>query len=101
MILVIALGHIAYGALTIYLASLDAADLPPKIFNAITATGATWVEWKRTFFWGGIYTIGVGGGCHYSGNWRCQSKDLGKDCLVANVPCLVAKTICRRSKKCE
>lgn len=60
LIILIGLAYIAYGAFSIYFASLNVADLPANISNDINATGATWEEWKKAFFRGGVYAIGMG-----------------------------------------
>ena len=53
IIFLIGFAYIAYGAYAIYIASLNVADLSARISQDITATGATWAKWKRTFFRGG------------------------------------------------
>jgi len=60
IILLIGIAYITYGAFTIYLASWNITDLTPKMLQDIYATGATWEEWKRSFFRGGAYVMGLG-----------------------------------------
>lgn len=60
IIILIGTAYISYGAIAIGAASFNVADLPPKMARYISSTGATWDEWKRTFFRGGIWGMGLG-----------------------------------------
>ncbi len=54
------IAYVAYGAFAIYVASLNVADLSPKMVYDLFATGATWEEWKKSFFRGGVYSMVLG-----------------------------------------
>lgn len=60
IISLIGLAYFAYGAYAIYISSLNVADLSARISQDVTATGATWADWKRTFLRGGAYAMGLG-----------------------------------------
>jgi hypothetical protein len=60
IILMTGIAYIIYGAFAIYVASLNVADLTPKMVYDVYSTGTTWEEWKRSFFCGGAYAMGLG-----------------------------------------
>ena len=89
MILLIGLAYIAYGAFAIYLASQNIADLPTKITYDILATGATWEEWKKTFYRGGAYTIGLGVVSVIAGLGLIRTKSWGRTIWLFLSPILL------------
>jgi hypothetical protein len=60
IILMTGIAYAAYGAFAIYVASLNVADLTPMMAHDVYATGVSWEEWKRSFFRGGAYAMGLG-----------------------------------------
>lgn len=89
MILLIGLAYISYGAFAIYIASQNIADLPPKIIYDIIATGATWEEWKRTFFRGGAYAMGLGVVSVIAGFGLLRTKSWGRTIWLFLSPILL------------
>lgn len=89
VILLTGLAHIVYGALTIYLSSMNVADLPIRISNTIYATGETWEFWKKAFFRGGIYVGGVGIAAVVAGIGIIRTKSWGRTIWLFLSPILL------------
>lgn len=89
IIFLIGFAYIAYGAYAIYIASLNVADLSARISQDITATGATWAEWKRTFFRGGAYAMGLGIVTVIAGIGIAKIKTWGRTIWIFSTPILL------------
>jgi len=58
--MMIGIVYIAYGSLTVYIASWNVTELTERMTRDIAATGAPWEEWQQSFFRAGAKTIGLG-----------------------------------------
>ncbi len=83
------IAYVAYGAFAIYVASLNVADLTPKMAYDVYATGATWEEWKKSFFRGGVYAMGLGVVTVIAGIGIIRSKSWGRTTWLFLSPILL------------